>query len=234
MGHALDILIRVVLGFVSLLVLTRLIGNKQLGQLNVFTYISGIVIGSMVADAILHQDIRMWRWGLGLVSWGGLVFIVELISQKSIKARELLDGQPIILIKHGKISEEALKKERMNMDDLTMLLRTNMIFSILDVDYAILEPNGDLSVLKKQEKDYATREDLAILPKPQTHIPMSIVVDSRVLEKNLVEAGLSTDWLARTLKQAGIQSKDEILYAELQSDSQLYLQLRNGDRRVIC
>jgi len=233
MNDLLEILLRVALGFAVLLFFIRLIGNKQLGQLNVFTYISGIVIGSMVADAILHKDLDIWRSILGVTAWVGLLFLVEIVSLKSVKARELLDGQPTILIKNGRIIYDALKKERMNIDDLTMMLRTNKVFSILDVDYAILEPNGDLSILKKQEKNGITKEDLKLSFKPQKYIPTSIIIDGRIIANNLVELDLSKDWVYRTINKAGIKNNDDILYAELQNDGQLYIQLHNGDIKII-
>jgi len=228
MNDLIEILSHVLLGFATLLFLVRMIGNKQLGQLNVFTYISGIVIGSMIADTILHEDLNIWRTILGTSAWVGLVFLVEFLSLKSIKVRELLDGQPVILIKKGKIVYNALKKERMNMDDLTMMLRTNMIFSILDVEYAILEPNGDLSILKKQSKENIVKEDLELLQKPQNYLPTSLIMDGQIIVKNLKELGLSKDKLIAVIEQVEIQQYHDILYAELQSDGKLYLQLRDG------
>jgi len=207
----LEILMRVTLGFIILLLLVRVVGNKQLGQLNVFTYISGIVIGSMVGDIILHSDIKFGRSMLGVALWVGLAICVELVALKSIKARELLDGQPIILIKKGQIMYPALKKERMNIDDLTMMLRTNNVFAIADVDYAILEPNGDLSVLKKQLCD-------------RKHMPTTVIIEGRTVAKNLQELNLTEKWLDNALNELNIKSKADIMYAEVQEDGQLYIQ----------
>jgi len=228
MDDLFEILLHVLLGFTALLFLVRMIGNKQLGQLNVFTYISGIVIGSMIADTILHQDLNIWRTMLGVSAWVCLVLLVEFLSLKSIKVRELLDGQPIILIKKGKIVYNALKKERMNMDDLTMMLRTNMVFSILDVEYAILEPNGDLSILKKQNKENVVKEDLRLPQDPQNYLPTSLIMDGQIIFKNLKELGLSKNRLDTAMDQLEIQQYHDILYAELQSDGKLYLQLHDG------
>jgi len=222
-----EILLRVLLGFAILLFLIRVIGNKQLGELNVFTYISGIVIGDIIADTILHQDLDIWKPIIGISGWVALLFLVEFISLKNIKARELLDGQPIILIKKGQIVYDALKKERLNIDDLTMMLRTNMVFSILDVDYAILEPNGALSILKKQSKESVTREDLKLPRKKQEYFPTSLIIDGQMITKNLKELDLSKDRLTEVMKQLEIASHD-VLYAELQSDGKLYLQLSSG------
>lgn len=211
-----EILLRVIVGFVILLLLVRVVGNKQLGQLNVFTYISGIVIGSMVGDIILHSDIKLWRSMLGVALWVALAICVELVALKSIKARELLDGQPIILIKKGQIVHAALKKERMNIDDLTMMLRTNNVFAVAEVDYAILEPNGDLSVLKKQ-------------PNPKKYIPTTLIMEGKVLAKNLQQLNLTEKWLDNALNHLNIKSKSDILYAEVQDNGQLHVQLYIGE-----
>lgn len=225
-------LLRAVIGFLVLIILVRVIGNKQLGQLNVFTYISGTVIGSMVGEIILHRDLNLWNSISGLVVWTILTIGIEIVSLKSIKARELLDGQPVILIKKGRIMYHALKKERMNIDDLTMLLRTNMVFSILDVDYAILEPNGDLSVLKKQEKENLTKEDMNIQHENGAHIPTTIILEGKVVTKNLMELNLTSEWLDRTLEKLGICNKKDVLYAELQGDGRLYTQLEDGISKI--
>ena len=223
-----EISLRAFLGFIILLILVRIVGNKQLGQLNVFTYISGIVIGSMVADIILHNDLEFWSSMLGVVIWVGLAIFVELAALKSVKVREMLDGQPIILIKKGKILYDALKKERLNIDDLTMMLRTNNVFSVLDVDYAILESNGDLSVLKKELKEGVTREDMSITPKNSKYIPTTVISDGRVIMKNLRELGMGEEWLKGALNDLGIESVSGVLYGEVQEDGQLYVQAKVG------
>jgi len=227
MTDILAIYFRVAFGFIILLILVRVIGNKQLGQLNVFTYISGIVIGSMVSDIILHRDIPFLFSILGVVLWVILAICVELVSLKSVKIRELFDGQPIILVKKGKILRHALKKERLNIDDLTMMLRTNNVFSILDVDYAILEPNGDLSVLKKQEKETITLKDMNLAPKQQSYIPTAIITDGRIITKNLHELNINETWLDDALNNINVKSRMDVLYAEMQADGQLHVQMRD-------
>ena len=228
MTGMLEILWRASLGFVILLILVRVIGNKQLGQLNVFTYISGIAIGSMVSDIILHSDIDFWSSMFGVVLWVGFVFCVELAGLKNVKVRELLDGQPVILVKSGKILYDALKKERLNIDDLTMMLRTNNVFSILDVAYAILEPNGDLSVLKKQAKETVTKGDMNIEFKQFKHIPTAVVIDGKIIVKNLTELNITESWLNGALNNLNIKNKADILYAEMQEDGQLHVQVRDS------
>ena len=221
-----EISFRVLLGFVILLILVRVIGNKQLGQLNVFTYISGIVIGSMVGDIILHSDIPFWPSMFGVILWVSFAICVELASLKNIKIREMLDGQPIILVKKGEILREALKKERLNIDDLTMMLRTNQVFSILDVEYAILEPNGDLSVLKTTPKTGVTRQDMQLKSKPVKHMPTTVITDGKVLAKNLKELNINKTWLDDTLRGLSVDNVINVLYAEVQEDGRLHVQMK--------
>lgn len=151
MNSILEISFRTLLGFMILLILTRLLGKKQLGQLTIFTYITAIAMGNIAGDMVVHKDTELIEGVTGLVLWALLTFIVEYFSLKSSKARVLLDGEPTIVIKKGVLMQKELAALRMNLDDLSMLLRINNVFSIKEVDYAILEPNGQLSVLKKLE-----------------------------------------------------------------------------------
>jgi len=217
--------LRFLIGFAVILLMVRIVGNKQIGQTNVFTYISGIVVGNMVAEVIMFDDVELWKMAI-VVVWFLLTVLVELIALKSSKARELLDGQPVILIKRGKINYGALKKERLNIDDLTMLLRTNDVFSVTEVDYAILETNGDLSVLKKQAKNEVTKEDMKIPETPSNYMPSAVIIDGKIVGKNLKEFNLTEKWLDKKLKDMNFKSRAEVLYAELQENGQLYVQAK--------
>ncbi len=220
-------MLRSLLSFSVMLLITRIVGKKQLGQLNIFTYITGIVVGNMASEIIVRKEMPIIEGIIGIVSWSILVIIIEFISIKSVKARGMLNGSPSIVIRKGKIVEKTLKHLRLNVDDLTMLLRTNKVFSIVDVDYAILEANGDLSVLKKPEKEVITREDMMIKTKNESAMPIEIIVDGIVLYKNLQDAGYSKDWLDEKLKKENAVSKD-VLYSEVQTDGTIYIQKRES------
>lgn len=226
MHTILETSLRTLVGFVVLLGLTRLIGKKQLGQLTFFTYITGIAMGNIAGDMVVHRDIKLIDGVTGLTIWAVLTFILELISLKSAKARVLLDGEPSIVIKKGIIMEKELAKQRLNMDDLTMLLRNNSIFSIQDVDYAILEPNGQLSVLKKPSLESITKKDINLTPHDRIYLPTEIIADGNLIEKNLKELNLATEWVLDQIKLAGLSSVNEVFFAELQSDGSLYINKR--------
>lgn len=223
MHHLLDITLRASFGFVILLALTRILGKKQLGQLTIFTYITSIAMGNIAGDMVVHSDIKLTEGLAGLVIWAFYTFLVEYISLKSSTARVLLDGEPSIVIKKGVIMHKELAAQRLNMDDLTMLLRINSVFSIKEIDYAILEPNGQLSVLKRPEFYPPFKKDLQIKTESRKYIPTEIIVDGQIVEKNLRELNLDRAWLNEQLNKEGMSTPEQVFFAELQADGSLYV-----------
>jgi uncharacterized membrane protein YcaP (DUF421 family) len=221
--------LRTLLGFTIIVVLTRILGKKQLSQLTIFTYITGIVLGEMVGMLILDNNVRVIDGILALVLWSALVLGIEVISLKSGKARTFMDGEPEIVIKKGEIIERSLKIQRLNLDDLAMQLRLQQVFSVKDVEYAILETNGALTIMKKSGKDPVTREDMNIPPGP-VGMPSEIITDGKIVEKNLPELGYTRRQLDNDLRAQGVTRIKDVLYAELQQDRSLYVQLRRRKR----
>jgi uncharacterized membrane protein YcaP (DUF421 family) len=213
--------LRTLIGFSFLFIVTRIIGKKQISQITFFTYITGIALGNIAGDMVIHRNIKIIDGVIGLALWALLTLIVEYISLKSARARVFLDGEPTIVIKKGEIVEKALRANKLNMDDLTMLLRIKDIFSVSEVDYAIMEPNGQLSVLKREEYASTIRKDFSIQIHSRRYIPTELVVDGKAVIKNLKELNKNEDWLIGVLKRKGVDSMDEVLYAELQADGSI-------------
>ena len=157
-----DVVIKSLIAFAVLLLLTRLLGKKQMNQITYFDYIAGITLGSIAADISVEPAVQVLPGIYSLLVWSTLTFLLSFITQKSYAAGNFFDGQPDIIIKNVKIIKDKIKKAHLNMDDITMLLREKDVFSIKDVDYAILEPHDKLSVLKKSEQSAATKKDLGI------------------------------------------------------------------------
>jgi uncharacterized membrane protein YcaP (DUF421 family) len=221
----LDTVIRTLIAFAVLLIMTRLLGKKQLSQLTVFTYITGIVLGEIAGGIAVDKQIGIADGIISMVLWCALVIIIEYISLKSAKARVIMDGEPAIVIKKGQIDDQMLKKHRLNMDDLSMQLRLNKVFSIIDVEYAILEPNGALTVMLKSIKETVTKENMQIAPEPVA-MPSEIIVDGKIVQKNLSELGYPQNRLDDELLKQNIFDIKSVLYAELQKDGSLYIQER--------
>ncbi|EFM11082.1 protein of unknown function DUF421 [Paenibacillus curdlanolyticus YK9] len=217
-----EILFRTATSFVALLVLTRLLGKKQVGHLTFFNYVTGITFGSTTAEIIVNRQITLLQGISSLVLWSLMAFVIALIGLRSVKAREILDGQPTILIKRGEILEQALAKQHLNIDDLSMLLRNKDVFSIEEVEFAILEPDGKLSVLVKEELQPATKKDVQAAVSPIHRIPTALIIDRKIVEKNLNKLDLSVAWLNQQLKKASL-SMEQVFYAELQLDGTLYI-----------
>ena len=220
----LQLIIETILTFFALLILTRFLGKQQLSHLTFFNYITGITIGSLAANMVMSSTKDYLKELTSLALWCLLTSLIGYISLKSGKMRVILDGQPTIVVKKGVIHKEALSRTSLNIDDLTMMMRQKNIFSITEVDYAILEPNGTLSILKKPDFQNIQKSDLQIKNISPNYIPTEIIVDGKVIERNLKELGLSREWLNKELEKAGIFSIQNIIYAEIQTDGQLILQ----------
>lgn len=223
-----EVIGRVIISFSVLLLMTRIMGKKQVSQLTYFNYITGITIGAVAASITIDRSIDMSDGFVSMVCWSLLTVLVSYINLKSPKARILFDGQPTIVIKNGKILEKTLAGLRLNMDDLSMLLREKNIFSTQEVDYAVLEPDGQLSVLKKVDQQNVTKKDLKVEAVKPLYVPTEIIVDSKVITRNLEELDLSQSWLEKQLHQSGV-SLQTVFYAEIQSDGTLYIDKRQDN-----
>src|ERR1700730_14032154 len=162
MPKELEVVIRTLVAVIVLFTLTKLLGKRQVSQLSLFEYITGITIGSITAYVSLDLDTN---WHLGIIALSVWILVsigIEFLQLKSKKMRDLIDGTPRILIKDGKIMEDNLKKERITTDELMMQLRKKNFFLVADVEFAVMEPSGDFNVLLKRENQPFTPKHLGI------------------------------------------------------------------------
>jgi len=226
-----EMILRTTLSFFVLLILARVLGKKQLGQLTFFHYITGITFGSIAAEIASQTETPFLDGMISLIWWGVLTYLMTIITIKSKKARVLIDDKPTILIQNGLILESALRKNRLHMDELTMMLREQAIFSVQDVQYALLETTGRLSVLPKPTEQSATKQDVKADVTPPTYIPTEVASDGQVIYENLVELELTEDWLMKKLKKQNIQSVEDVFFAQVQANGSLYVSLKDKARR---
>ena len=218
-------ILRSLFAFFALLLLTRVMGKKQMSQLTYFNYIAGITIGSITADlAVKPIGNDTVHDLIALFVWGGAVILLGIAGLKSKKTRLFIDGEPSILIRKGIVQEEVLSQLRLNMDNLSMLLRREQAFSVSGVDYAILEPNGQLSVMMKPGQLPVTKGDLQIPSKTQRNLPTTVVLDGQIASHEMNELGLSPDWLISELRKQNITSVSDVFYAEYLPDGTLAIQ----------
>ena len=224
--HFWETLFRTTMAFLVLLVLARVMGKKQISQLTFFHYVTGITIGSIAAEIAAQYETAFVDGIIAMIWWALLTLLMSYIALKSKKARTLLDDQPTIVVYEGKLVERAMKKSRLHLNDLNMMLREQSIFSIKEVYYAILETNGNLSVLKKADQEPATKKDVnAPAPEPK-YMPSEIISDGKIVQKNLTELSLTEEWVYEQLKKQGIGQVEQVYYAEIQTDGSLHIDVQ--------
>jgi uncharacterized membrane protein YcaP (DUF421 family) len=226
----LEMIYRTTGAFVALLILARFLGKKQLSQLTFFHYITGIAFGSIAAEIAGQTDVKFMEGLTALIWWALLTMLASYISLKSSNLRIVLDDQPAIVIKEGAIMENAMKKEKLHVNDLMMMLREQSIFTLQDVHYAILETNGQLSVMKKITQQGATKQDVKASTTAPKYLPTELISDGKVMEKNLTELSLTEEWLMQELRKKGVESAEQVFIAQVQDDGTLFVELKNPDR----
>jgi uncharacterized membrane protein YcaP (DUF421 family) len=226
----LEMIYRTTGAFVALLILARFLGKKQLSQLTFFHYITGIAFGSIAAEIAGQTDVKFMEGLTALIWWALLTMLASYISLKSSNLRIVLDDQPSIVIKEGAIMESAMKKEKLHVNDLMMMLREQSIFTLQDVHYAILETNGQLSVMKKITQQGATKQDVKASTTAPKYLPTELISDGKVMEKNLTELSLTEEWLMQELRKKGVESAEQVFIAQVQDDGTLFVELKNPDR----
>ena len=222
MPEGLIISLRGFIGFVTLLIATRVMGKKQISQLTFFDFIVGITVGSIAAILTADLSVRPFPQWLAICEWVAFALIAEWISLKNRWWAKVLDGQPTIMIYKGKILESNLAANRYRIDDLRGQLRKQGIFNTADVEYAILETNGQLSVLKKPGQDPVTRDDLK-LPNPPIGISVELIQDGKIIPQNLQEIGRDSNWLATELSKLGVTNLGQVAFASVDASGRLYV-----------
>jgi uncharacterized membrane protein YcaP (DUF421 family) len=220
-----ELLIRIPISFFILYCLVRLLGKEEISQITFFNFTSAIALGSIAANMAFNKHVSIHNGIFVLVGWSILTVGMEFVSLKSKKARRIIEGEPIIVIKKGKIMEQALRSARLDMSGLKALLREKDIFSLADVQYAIFETDGNLSVMKKSKTDKSKKTDVHTNPDSSLPLATEIVSGGIVNFNNLTTLNRDEDWLLKELEQQGIKSIKEVFYAEIQQDGSLYVDL---------
>lgn len=218
-----EVSLRTLMVMAALFLVTKALGKRQVNQLTLFEYLTGITIGSIAATTSI--DLRS-DWYLGLVAlgvWGGVVLITEFLTLKSIKARYLFEGKGTVLIRGGKVLEKNLKKERMNVDELMEQLRANQVFKLADVEFAVMEPSGRINTMLKTESRPLTAKQLGLFTAPMQE-PQLVISDGNILSEPLASAGHSRQWLHAELEKLGVRA-DEVFIGQVDSDGKLYVDL---------
>ena len=202
------VLLTALLSAAVLFVLTKIMGRKQVAQLDFFDYINGITIGSIAAELATELE-EPWKPLVAMLVYGGISVSLSLAASKFPKTRKYINGAPSILMNDGKLYRNNLKKAKLDLSEFLVMCREQGYFHLSDIQTAVFEYNGKLTVLPVSENRPATPADLGLSPAPD-HIDTELIMDGRVLGENLTRMGLDPVWLEKQLKAQGYRSPKEI------------------------
>ena len=213
---------RAIVLYIIVLIVMRLMGKREIGQLQPFELAISIMIADLATLPMSETGVPISN---GIIPILGLLVMhltISMLNMKSTKAREIICGKPSILIFRGKIDQKVMKKERFTINELEERLRDNNIFNIGDVEYAVLETSGQVTVIPKPNKRPTIPEDFNIEPKYEG-IPYDLVVDGKVMYNNLEKLGKNYVWLQKQTEKFGIKP-EEALIVTIDGDNQFFCQ----------
>ncbi|HBK52651.1 MULTISPECIES: DUF421 domain-containing protein [Syntrophomonas] len=221
-----DIIFRNLIAVGILFLVTLVIGKKLISQLNFFDFIVGITIGSIAAALSVDKTITYSHGIISLLIWGLIPLVVAKIALADIRARRRLDGVPTLLVQNGKILEDNLKKEKYHVNDLLEELRLKGVFNIADLNFAILETSGQISVQLKPEKQPVTVSDLNLSATRQG-LCANLIIDGKILYQHLKLVNRDEIWLREELKKQNIEDVGQVLLASMDGSGNLYIDVKD-------
>lgn len=226
----LEVVVRTLAAVVILFIVTRLLGKRQISQLSFFEYVTGITLGSITAYISLDIDTN---WYLGIIAvtvWFLVSLGIEYLQLKSKKARNLIDSSATVLIKDGKILEDNLKKERLTNEELLEQLRKKSIFKTAEVEFAVIEPDGEINAMLKNEYRPITPSHLGIkvAPEPESQ---TVILDGKIMDEPLATLGLNRHWLNTELEKLGV-ALDNVYLGQVDAYGQFYVDLYDDQLTV--
>lgn len=215
--------VRGIISFFTLLIFTRMLGKQQLGQFTVFDYILGITIGAFAASLTVNLNSAAWPHWIGLVTWITLGILMQYISIKCKKIFSYINDEVKIVIYNGKILGDNLRKNKLTFDELLQQLRLKDIFDINEVKLAMVEVNGKISILKKEQ--FQSLVNSMNIPEKNKNSNEELIFNGIIIDANLSKFKLDRKWLLNELKIQGINNSVEVFYAFLDSSKNLKVYL---------
>ena len=214
--------------FVVLFIVAKFVGHKQIAQLDFFDYITGITIGSIAAEMATELE-QPWKPLTAMVIYGAITLLLSVISNQAPRSRKYLNGTPTILMDHGKLYRENMKKAKLDLSEFMVMCRQQGYFDLTSIQTAIFEYNGKLTILPVSSQRPATPNDLNLAPE-QELLFTELIMDGRILEDNLKRMGLDLTWLDKQLKQRHISSAKDVFLAVCDRNLKFVLYEQSRDK----
>lgn len=212
--------------FVILVGLARVIGRKLLAQMSYFDFTVAITIGTISGAYVVQMVKGMWVL-ISPVLLAALAILFDYVHLKNLRFRKITEGEPVIIMHNGQILEDNMRKIRYHLDNLEAQLRGKGVFDFSEVEFAVLEPNGQLSVLRKSQNLPLTPCDMNIATEYKG-ISTELIKDGHILDQNLIQRNLTKDWLKGELKKQNIEKIADVFYAAVNSKNGLYVSLKKS------
>lgn len=216
---------RTLILYTFVVIVMRVMGKRQIGELQPFELVIAIMLSELAAVPMQDTGIPLIHGIIPILTLMLIEIIISFLTLKFQGFRKIMCGIPSILIEHGKINEEEMTRQRFNLNDLMEDLRMMGYLNISDIEYAIMETSGKLSIIPKTEKSNVTKEDLKIKSK-ETMMPVALILDGKLSKNGLESSGYDYEWLMQKLKADNIPDIKSVFLAMLDSNGELYIQRR--------
>lgn len=226
----LDVIIRSLISLITLFLITKMLGKKQVSQLSLFDYVIGISIGNFAAEISINTDTPYINGLVAVLIFGLVALSISILTMKSMLLRRFFMGTPTLLIQNGKILNKNLKKVKFDINDMLEECRNNNYFDISEIEYAIMEANGKLSILPKSENKPLTPKDMD-LKTDKASLCANVIIDSKYMLINLKNMHKDKNWLDQQLKIKGYDDPSKILLATLDINDKLVVYERNYNEK---
>ena len=226
-----DVTLRAILSLITLFLITKMLGKKQVSQLSLFDYVIGISIGNFAAEMTINLESDYLHGILAVVIFGVVAYLVSILTMKSIHLRRYFMGTPTLLIQDGKLLEQNMKKVKYDVNDLLEQCRTNGYFDLSEIKYALMEANGTLSILPFETERPLKVKDMKVKPKKEG-LCANVIIDGKVMPNNLKNCNKDEAWLKKELKVKGYDDTEDILLATLDVNEKLQIYERNLDEKI--
>lgn len=213
---------RSIVSFILLFIVAKIIGKKQVSELSLFDYVVSISIGNFAAEIAMNPDVQILNGIVGLVIFGIIAYLVSILSMKSIVLRRFFMGTPTIIMQDGKFIYKNFKKVKIDMNDFLESARGNGYFDVSEIKYAIMEADGKVSFMPKEENKTVTIKDMNLNTKKKT-LSSNVIIDGKVIKNNLYNINKDESWLEKQLKQKGYNTHKDILLATISNDEKLII-----------
>lgn len=225
------VILRGLVSLVTLFLITKLLGKKQVSQLSLFDYVIGISIGNFAAEITINLETSLINGTVAVIEFGIIAYAISILTMKSIKLRRFFMGVPTVLIDKGQLIEKALKKVHFDVNDLLEECRCNGYFDLNEIEYAIMECNGNLSIMPKSTYKPVTIRDLKLKEQVQG-LCANVIIDGKIMENNLKNIGKEINWLEQQLKIKGYKNIEDILLATLDFNEKLTVYDKNKNKNI--